>query len=76
MRLNQKHSRKTSILIKGGKSKKDTYILIRIISAFKGRLHLTDRFLDSVESYKFVSYQARMSGKFNSTKDSQPTKVE
>ena len=75
MRLNQKHSRKTSILIKGGKAKK-TYILIRIISAFKGRLHLTDRFLDSVESYKFVSYQARMSGKFNSTKDSQPTKVE
>ena len=42
----------------------------------KGRYLLTEKLTESIESLRFVSHRARISGEFDSRKDSQSTKFE
>ena len=42
----------------------------------KGRQPLTEKLPESIESSRFASHRARMSGEFDSRKDSQSTKFE
>ena len=42
----------------------------------KERYPLTEKLPESIESSRFVSHRARMSGEFDSRKDSQSTKFE
>ena len=53
-------------------------LCIWVLESFriKVRQTLTDKLLESIESSRFVSHRARMSGEFESRKDLQSTKFE